>query len=197
MSLEPEQIVQNATMFRALLEKLEDRVPAALALFDTLGENLALCPASSRTQYHAAYPGGLVEHSLRVLSNARALVKTFGHQVDKKSLILSCLFHDIGKVGMIVDDKVVDFYVPQNSQWHYERGEIYKINEALPYMTTSHRSVFLMQQAGITLTHDEWLAIMLNDGFVVSDNKPYALKEPILAHVVMTADYLATMQEKT
>jgi len=31
---------------------------------------------------------------------------------------------------------------------------------------------------------------------VADENKPYCLKEPLLAHVVMTADYLSTMQEK-
>lgn len=196
MSLEPEKIVENFTLYRALIEKLDDRAEAALALVDTLGENLALCPASSRTQYHSAFAGGLCAHSLRVLQNARILVKNHGWIVDKKSLILACLFHDIGKVGMVVDGTVVDFYLPQTSQWHSERGEIYKINEALPFMTTSHRSIFLLQQFGIKLSYDEWLAIMLNDGYVVNENKPYCLKEPVLAHVVMTADYISTYQEK-
>ena len=197
MSLDPEKIFENLSLFRTLIEsKLEDRAPACLALVDALGENLALCPASSRTQYHAAYPGGLVEHSLCVLSNARTLVKAFGHTVDRKSLILATLFHDIGKVGMVVDGTVIDFYLPQTSQWHAERGEVYKINESLPYMTTQHRSIYLMQQFGIKLSHDEFLAIMLNDGFVDPNNKPYCLKEPVLAHVVMTSDYVSTCAEK-
>jgi hypothetical protein len=36
----------------------------------------------------------------------------------------------------------------------------------------------------------------LNDGFFPAENKAYILKDPLLAHVVMTADYIATRQEK-
>ena len=79
------------------MEKLGDRSEAALSLVDHLGERLALCPASSRKEYHLAEPGGLVDHSLRVLSNALKLCKTFGWNVPKESLIVACLLHDIGK----------------------------------------------------------------------------------------------------
>lgn len=200
MALEPEEIVKNFETFRSLCEKIGERSGAVLAMVDALGENLALCPASSRTQYHAAYSGGLISHSLRVLKNARVNVKAHGwdEKISRESLIVACLFHDVGKVGMPDDSgKIVDFYLPNDSDWHVKRGEVYKINEALPFMTTQHRSMFLMQHYGIKLSKDEYLAIMLNDGFIPVENKPYALKEPLLAHVVMVADYQATMTEKS
>lgn len=199
MALEPEEIVKNFETFRSLCEKVGDRSAAVLAMVDALGESLALCPASSRTQFHSAYAGGLTSHSLRVLKNARTIVKAHGweEKISRESLILSCLFHDIGKVGMEIDGKIVDFYLPNDSDWHVKRGEVYKINEALPFMTTQHRSMFLLQHYGIKLSKDEYLAIMLNDGFILVENKPYALKEPLLAHVIMTADYQATMAEKS
>jgi len=198
MTLTPEDITSNFDKFRSLCEKLGDRSEAALAMVDTLGEQLALCPASSRKEFHAAYPGGLVEHSLRVLSNAMKLTKAYGWQVSKESLIISCLFHDIGKVGLANDDgTVTDYYVPQDSDWHREKlGEFYKHNKEMQYMSTPQRSVHMCQAFGLKLKMDEYLSILLNDGFVLDENKPYCLKTSPLVFATMTADYISTMQEK-
>jgi len=198
MSLTPEDIAANFDKFRSLCEKLGDRSEAALALVDHLGERLALCPASSRKDYHAAFPGGLLDHSLRVLSNAMKLMKAFGWEVPKDSLIIGCLFHDIGKVGLANDDgSITDYYVPQDSDWHREKlGEFYKHNKDMQYMSTPQRSVHMCQAFGLKLKTDEYLSILLNDGFVLDENKPYCLKTSPLVFAVMTADYISTMQEK-
>jgi hypothetical protein len=198
MSLTPEDIASNFDKFRALCEKLGERSPAALNLVDSLGEKLALCPASSRKEYHLAEPGGLVDHSLRVLSNAMKLVKAYGWNVSKESLIISCLFHDIGKVGLANDDgSVSDYYVPQDSEWHREKlGEMYKYNKNMQHMSTPQRSVHMCQAFGLQLKIDEYLSILLNDGFVLDENKQYCLKTSPLVFAVMTADYVSTMQEK-
>lgn len=197
MSLTPEQIHSNFELFRNLCSKTGDRADKIVAMVDSLGEELALCPASGRTDYHNAFPGGLVEHSIRVLNNANKLVKTYGWQVRKDSLIIGALFHDLGKVGQKIGDEFQPYYVTQESDWHRTKlGEMYKHNEKLPYMTVPQRGVFLLQSYGVELERDEYLAIILNDGWVLQENKSYCLKEPILATVVMTADYISTYQEK-
>jgi putative nucleotidyltransferase with HDIG domain len=193
MSLSPEDIASNFEKYRSFMEKLGDRSEAALALVDSLGERLALCPASSRKEYHNAFPGGLVEHSLRVLTNALKLCKTFGWDIPKESLIIGALVHDIGKVG----DHEHDYYVPQDSDWHRDKlGEMYKHNKAMQYMTVSDRSVWLCQHFGLKLTQEEFLAIKLNDGHFDETNAPYKMKEPTLAVVVHHADLIATRTEK-
>lgn len=191
MSLTAEEIEENFNKVRSLCSNLGERSVHALNLVDSLGERLALCPASGKKDYHNAFPGGLIDHSLRVLGNAIQLKKTFGWKIPKESLIISCLFHDLGKVG----DHKNDYYV-NAEDWQQKRGELYGYNKHMQYMSVPHRSVFLCQHYGLILTQDEFLAILLNDGFVIDENKPYCLKEPILAHVVMTADYLSTRQEK-
>lgn len=191
--LTPEQIEENFLQYRSLCEKLGDRAEAAVGMVDALGARLATCPASGKVQFHNAFPGGLVEHSLRVLKNAMRLTKGFGWQLPKDSLIIGTLFHDLGKVG----DHEQDYYIPQTDGWKKEKyGEVYTYNSELPYMTVPLRGLFLCQHFGVKLTHDEMLAIYLNDGFVLEENKQFCLKEPLLAHVVMTADYQATMMEK-
>lgn len=193
MSLTPEDIAANFDKFRSLCERLGDRSESALSLVDFFAERLALCPASGRKEFHLAEPGGLVDHSLRVLSNAMKLCKAFDHVIPKESLIIGCLFHDIGKLG----DLDHDYYLPQDSDWHREKlGEMYKHNKDIKYMSVPHRGVWLCQHFGLRLTQDEWLSIMLNDGWVLQENKVYCLKESSLVHVVMTADYISTKQEK-
>src|SRR5690348_12374709 len=99
MLLAPEQVAENFTRFRGLCEKLGDRSDAALKMVDALDERLALCPASAKKDFHQAFPGGLVEHSLRVLSNTMKVAKAFEWDIPKDSLIIGALFHDLGKVG--------------------------------------------------------------------------------------------------
>jgi hypothetical protein len=192
-----EKIEENYNKFRAQCEKLGERSPAAVQFVDILGERLALAPASARVEYHLATPGGLVDHSLRVLRNAVNISKACSWNVSLESLIVSALFHDIGKCVHVVGGEFVDVYVPQDSSWHREKcGEMYKHNEKVPYMPVAQRSLWLMQKYGIPLSYEEWVTICIHDGFVLNENKPYCMKEPVLAHVVMTADYSATIQEK-
>lgn len=193
MSLTPEQIEANWNKLRSLFGKLGDRSGPGLAMLDALDMRLALCPASAKADYHNAFPGGLVEHSLRVLSNAVKYAAAFDWKVPKDSLIIAACLHDIGKVG----DHENDYYVKQTDDWRVNKlGEVYTYNKEMQYMTVPQRSIFLCQHFGLKLTQDEALAITLNDGFVVDENKQYCLKEPLLAHIIMTADYVATMMEK-
>lgn len=191
--LSAEQIMQNWERYKALCTKLGDRSEPTLKMLDTLGERLAMCPASSRAHFHLAVPGGLVDHSLRVYLNARRLVKAYDWDLPADSLIIGALFHDLGKIG----DDQHDNYVPQADNYRRTKyGENYTSNPSLPYMSVPLRGIWLLQHFGVRLTQPETLAIYLNDGFLVEQNKEYCLKEPLLAHVIMTADYQATMQEK-
>ena len=193
MTLTPEEITTNFEKYRSFLEKLGDRSESALSMVDALEERLALCPASSRKEYHAAFPGGLVDHSLRVLSNALKLCKTFGWDVPRESLIIGCLFHDLGKVG----DESSDYYLPQTDSWRVDKlGEVYTHNRSMQYMTVPDRGVWLCQHFGLRLTKEEFLAIKLNDGQYDETNAPYKMKEPLLADVVHQADLISTKQEK-
>ena len=193
-TLTDEQIFSNFEMFKGLCESLGERSEPALRMVNTLGERLALCPASSKLDFHLAIPGGLVDHSLRVLHNAHTYSKAFGWSIPKDSLIIGSLFHDLGKVGY--ESEGSDYYLP-GDRWRAEKlGEMYSHNKSIQYMSVPNRGLWLCQHFGLSLTVDETLAILLNDGFFPTENKAYILKDPLLAHVVMTADYISTRQEK-
>lgn len=197
MSLTPEEIEKNWIRFRGLCEKTGDRAPAILHMLDEIDERLSLCPASAKKDYYGAFPGGLVDHSIRVLGNLMSLNKAFDWQLKKESMIIGALFHDVGKMGMPGKSSENDFYIPQTDGWRAEKmGELYKYNNEIDYLSTPDRSVFIMQHYGVQLTTEEWLAIKLNDGFVVDMNKSYCLKISPLVYGVQTADYISTMSEK-
>ncbi len=194
--LTPEEIERNWNKFESLCGKLGDRTTAVKGLLEEMDERLATCPASARLEYHGAFPGGLVDHSLRVLNRLVSLNSAFGWNLSKQSMILSALFHDVGKVGLPGKDRGLDFYVEQSDSWKRSKGEVYAYNNDLQYLTTPDRSVFIMQHYGVKLTAEEWLAIRCNDGFVWEPNRAYCLKVSPLVYGVMTADYVSTMDEK-
>ena len=194
MSFTPEQIEANWEKYVSMCKHMgPHRVEQAQELCEYFGERLALAPASSRLEHHNAFPGGLVDHSIRVLVNARAISKALNVQLPLESLVTCALFHDLGKVGNIDED----YYLPQDSDWHKEKlGEMYKTNKKLQYMTIPHRGLYILQHFGIKLNQDEYIGIMIHDGQHCPENKPYSMQEPMLASVLMMADFSATKQEK-
>jgi hypothetical protein len=66
----------------------------------------------------------------------------------------------------------------------------------MPFMTTSHGGIYLCQHFGISLSYNEFCSILLNDGPVLDENKPYAMKEPFLAVLVHQADRVSCEEEK-
>jgi len=193
-------IMNNWKTFRRLCSKTGDRSDAITAMVDELEDRAALAPASSKGSYHAAYPGGLVDHSLRVLKNARKMhemFKDFYGDIPLESVIVACLFHDWGKIGDVGEDPANDYYIAQDNAWRRDNlDEMYKINWDLTYFKNSARAMYILQYYDIKLTEAEWLSIYLNDGPMEEKNRPYAMKEPRLATLVQQADYLAACMEK-
>lgn len=196
--LTEEQIVENWDNFRKFASKVTSRSVELNAMLDHFEKRASLAPASGKKDYHAAYPGGLVDHSLRVLFCAKKLLTVYKAAsedvaINDESLILAALFHDWGKVG----DLNEDLYVPQESDWHREKlGEMYTINKKLTYMPNQHRTLWHFQHFGIKLSEDEFLAILLNDGPIDEGNKRYCMKEPTLAVIIQQADRMACELEK-
>lgn len=186
-------LTSNYELFKRMCSKLGDRSEYIENMIDHLEERLFIAPASSRLSYHCAHPGGLVEHSLNVLRNLKKLIKLYNVDITQESMIIVSLFHDLGKVG----DLDNSYYLDQDSDWHREKlGQMYKINEKIQSMPNAERGLWLMQHFGVRLSLDEWVAIRINDGQGVDENKPYFGNEPTLAMLLQHADQMATKQEK-
>lgn len=188
-----DNLENNYNIFRKLTQKCGSRSDTLLKLVDDLGERLVICPGHDRREKTTAKPGGLIEHSLNVVKTMRALegAATFG--VDPESMLIAGLFHDIGRVG----DMTTDYYLPQTSDWHRDKaGILYVYNPALPKMPHSHRSLTLLQAAGVSLTTDEWIAIATAQGPSLDENKFYIGGESPLTLLTQTAVRIIAQKEK-
>jgi len=173
-------------------------------MYERLAERVLTAPASSHSTRHNCFPGGYIDHVNRVTKVAIHLFNTWkelGANVSNYTLeevVFAAINHDLGKVG----SSTADYYVPNDSDWHVKRGQIYKINPKLQFMKVPDRSTFLLQEFGVAYSENEYLAIKLHDGLYSKGNESYlmagmpefALKTdlPILIH---HADHLSTLIE--
>jgi hypothetical protein len=178
----------------------DSRADALNVMYTKLHDQLITAPASSRTYFHNCFPGGYIDHIVRVAELALKLAATFksgGANITftKEELIFSALHHDLGKLG----DGTDPYYLDQDSEWHRKRGELYKINENIQYFKVPERGLLLLQQHGITVTEQEWLSIKLSDGLYCEGNSSYLKNNGMktdLPYIIHWADNMATRIEK-
>lgn len=188
-----DNLESNYNIFVKLTQKCGDRSIALMELVEQLGERLAVCPAYDRRERSTAKPGGLIEHSLNVVKTMRAIETAAGFGVSQESLLLVGLYHDIGKVG----DITTEYYLEQTSDWHRDKaGILYTYNPAMPKMPHSHRSLALLQSAGVILSTDEWIAIASSQGPSLDENRFYVGGESPLTLLTQTAIRIISQKEK-
>ena len=176
------KLEQNWSTYEKLCRRLSD--DSLNSLIDVLGERLVMCPASPRTSQYGCYPGGLLQHTLDTTIMMRTLNDAMGLGLPLPSILKVGLLHDIGKVG----DLENDYFLEQESDWHREKlGQLYKYNEDIPKMSVSHRTLFLLQHFGISLSAEEWLAVQLAAGSHFEENRFYVGHEPPVAFLLQHA----------
>ena len=204
-----EQLEQGYNQFIKILNKYftGERLEKLLFMYseDELGGNLMLSPASGNKGFHNAYDGGYIDHIFNVCKNAMKVKELFvscGGKIDftDEELIFAALHHDLGKLGI----KGQLHYVPNDSKWHIEnRGEYYKRNENITFMSITDRTFFTLNQYGISYNEKEYFGIKLTDGMFDEDNEKYyktfdlskSLKYTI-QYVLHWADYMSTIVER-
>jgi hypothetical protein len=207
MKLTAEQIQDNWNKFLSIIDEhiSEPRCSELKAFYETYAERIMLMPASHKKEYHNAFPGGYVDHVLRVVQCALKLNKVWVDMgVDTSTytveeLVFASLNHDLGKMG----DAQNESYIPQTDQWRKEKlGEDYKFNDRLEYMSVPDRGLHLLMSHGITFSRNEMLAIKLHDGLYDDANKPYLMSwspetkpRTALVFIVHQADLMAARIE--
>ena len=177
--LTPEQIKDNWDKFLAVIEEYisPDRADKLIEFYTQHEERFALMPASHKVQYHNCFPGGYVDHVLRVINAALKLDNVWREMgmVDTytiEELVFSALNHDLGKFG--TEEQAS--YIEQTDQWRRDKlNEVYTFNDRLEYMTVPDCGLHLLYTLGITPTKNEMLAIKLHDGLYDDSNKPYLM----------------------
>tara|TARA_Y100001973_G_C5163672_1_gene314883 strand:- start:641 stop:1408 length:768 start_codon:yes stop_codon:yes gene_type:complete len=201
--LTEKQIVENWSKLIQLIEDTfsGERKEKLLEMYKYFEDRMSIAPASGKAAYHNAMVGGYVEHVLHVTDCAIQIKKLWesnGAMINftDEELVFAAMHHDLGKVGDL--DK--DYYIPQDSEWHRKnRGEIFKHNPDLQYMTVTDRAIFLLNHFGIKMSQWEYIGLKLTDGMYEEGNKTYymsynpdwSLKSNI-AYILHQADMMAT-----
>ena len=206
--LQAEQIVQNYEDFITLINKnfSGNRLKKLLKIYEEdFKDRVLYAPASNRSFFHSAFPGGYLYHVLNVTRNAimvSNLWTELGQRKDytDEELIFSAINHDLGKLGTIDQP----YYLDEDNKWQRDnRGQMYKFNENLePYMTVEDRSLYTLQQYGIEVTPTEYLSIKLHDGLYHEGNKDYYISfseikqlKTNLPYILHQADLISTRIE--
>jgi len=157
-----------------------------------LGEQFMTAPASTRRAYHNAFPCGLLAHSLNVVRNALKISEALAPgRWPKHKLIFCALFHDLGKSGSVGKP----YYLPTKEDWKMRKEQYWDVSQE-EYMPNAEKSLFLLQQHGIVVDHEESVAIRWNDGPGANGNGQYNFHEPDLALIIHWADFWSSNQEK-
>ena len=177
MSLTAEQIQKNWDKHLKIVDHyIKDRKNAVNTMLEDLSETYVMAPASGKTWYHNAFPGGYVDHVNRVVEYSvkqKKLYSEMGGNIDftDEELVFSALFHDLGKIGT----KEQASYLPQTDKWRQDKlQEMYTPNTELDFMLVPDRSLFTLQEYGVKVSKNEYLAIKLHDGLFADGNKPYS-----------------------
>lgn len=184
----------NIALANAIIDTFPDSLRAAVRnmMDGPLGEQFVMAPASTRKEFHYAFPCGLLAHSLSVVKNAVKIAEALAPgRYPRWKVMFVALFHDLGKAGTVGNP----YYQQVTEAWKRERGEYYNISKE-EWMPTSEKSIFILQQHGIDLDHETYLAIRLSDGAGPVENKPYDFRTPLLALIVHWADHFTTIMEK-
>jgi len=177
------QLAENYERFLEFVEKVfkenPDRLDKLLYMYseNELGPELVMAPASSSTRFHAAYPGGYIDHVMNVCKYVYKLKNIFeaeGGNINftNEEMLFAAIHHDLGKLG----DGNEPYYIPEDSDWHIKnRGNMYKVNPKLNWMQVSDRTFHLLNHYGIAYTENEFLGIKLANGMYDEDARPYLI----------------------
>ena len=203
--LEAEKIQKNYEKHLKIIDTyLTDRKEDCISMIKHMEDTYVLAPASGKTWYHNAFPGGYVDHVNRVVEYAvkqMRLYKEMGGEVDftEEELVFAALFHDLGKMG----DGDSPNYLPQTDKWRQDKlNEMYTNNPELDFMLIQDRSLFILQKFGIKLSQKEYLAIRCHDGVFDKANEAYffshqptSRQKTNIVSVLHSADFLASKVE--
>lgn len=203
--LTAEKIQKNWVKHLQIIEHyIGDRKKPILSMLESLGDNYVMSPASSKTWYHNAFPGGYVDHVNRVVEYALRQKQLYGEMkgvidFSDEELVFSALFHDLGKIG----DGEKPNYLPQTDKWRQEKlSEKYTNNGELDFMLIPDRSLYLLQKFQIPVSQKEYLAIRLHDGVFDKANEAYffsnmetSRQKTSIISILHSADFLASKVE--
>ena len=204
MNNKPEIIKSNFDKLNKMVEDTfeGDNLQNIKNLFNHFEDRMIEAPASGRPNYHNCFPGGWIDHTLRVIETS---LKIREHFVDlgvvvtatKEDVILAAMFHDLGKLGDLNDS----YYKIQTDDWRRKKlNEFYTYNPEMENLNVTDRSLWLLQHFNIKVSTEVWKAIKMSDGMFDAGNERYyrysSDSNNILHYIVHFGDWMSTVAEK-
>ena len=199
--LNAEQISKNYEKHLKIVDTyIGDRADGIKSMLHHMQETYMMAPASGKTWYHNAFPGGYVDHVNRVvqfsIEQSRLLENGWNYYYTEEQLVFSALFHDLGKIG----DGDKPNYIPQTDKWRQDKlSEMYTFNPDLDFMLIPDRSLYILQKFDIKVSHNEFLGIRLHDGVFDKANEAYfyshnpnSRMKTNIVYVLHMADFMAS-----
>ena len=170
-------------------------------MYETFQERIFFAPASTNKSFFGAYPGGYMQHVLKVVNISGYMYKLWDKMGADMStytfeeLMFCALNHDLGKLG----DLQNDLYIQNPSDWHVKnQGTLYIHNPAVKFMPLPDRALWLLQEFNIKVSDNEYIAIKTYEGLLNDANdvyfKTYDVNKSLKSHLPILlhqADYMA------
>jgi len=174
--------------YTALFELLDEREKQIIEFKDYIERETSWLTSPASTRFHLNIERGLLLHSVGVTYNALKIKNLLSPDISDESIIVTALFHDLGKVGY----PGKPYYLPNDVRWEIEkRGITYKTNPEAVTMNIAVRSLYLVSKH-VQLTEEEAQAIVAHDGIypVIGgvNNLDYHHKECRLQMIIHFAD---------
>jgi hypothetical protein len=178
MKLTAEQIQDNWNVFLGLIKEhiSSPRKEKLLDFYNQYADRIMFMPAAHKKEYHNAFPGGYVEHVIRVVNCSLKQHQLWADEgVDTSTytieeLVFAAINHDLGKIG----DEENEAYIPQTDQWRKDKlGEDYTFNDKNAFASVPDRGLYLLQAHNIQYTFNEMIGIQTHDGLYDEANKKY------------------------
>ena len=157
-------------------------------LLDFLGQDFFLAPASPMRDMNNAFPGGLLDHTIKVAKYAVYLNKVLPEnlQLPVETVLKVSFLSEIGKTFL---------FKPCTSEWHIKnQGKYFEYNEDLVSMKVGERSAYYALSNGVKLTDDEYQAILNHDKS--EEDKQVRWYTTKLGQILKQANDLAILEEK-
>lgn len=154
-----------------------------------LGENFYISPASPSNDLYGCYPGGLLDHLIKVCKYCLQLNDLLPEKIKlpKEKLIKVCFLSQIGKVFLFKENP---------SEWHrLNQGKLYVYNNpGNVALRIGERSIYYAIKYGVVLEEDEYQAILNTDKD--DDDKMAKWHSSIISQLLKQGFEFALIEEK-
>lgn len=158
-------------------------------LADFLGEAFYTSPASPALDMYGCYPGGLLDHLMKVCKYSIQLNALLPEaiRVDVNQIIKVVFLAQIGKVFL---------FKPNENEWRRNvQGKMYDYrDDEMIVMTVGERSAYYANKYGVKLTEEEYQAIVNSDK--EGTERSVRWVSTPLSHIIKLGFEMAVLEEK-